>query len=121
MFDVEGDKSKQLLTISYSGRVGADEMPFCVDKIKDSLADMEPGFRLLADFSKMELMDYACGIYVKEIMRLCNARGVSAVTRVFPDAKKDIGLYIMSCFHYSPDVHIMTYENLELAMQSLAA
>jgi len=94
-------------------------MPFCVDKIKGSLAEMETGFRLLADFSNMESMAMTCGVYIREIMGLCNAKGVSAVTRVLPDPRKDIGLFIMSCFHYGPNVRIITCESMAEAMRSL--
>jgi hypothetical protein len=121
MFHVEGNKAKQLLTVSYSWHVGADQMPFCVEKIKDCLVDMEPGFRLLADFSHMAMMAPSCRVYLAEIMDLCSAKGVSIVVRVIPDPHKDIGLSILSFFHYGPHVQIMTYEKLEQAMQSLAA
>ena len=96
-------------------------MPFCVEKIKDFLADMQPGFLMLADFSNMEFMDFSCGVYISKIMDLCSAKGVSAIARVIPNPHKDIGLTILSFFHYGPDVQIMTYENLEQAMQNLAA
>ena len=47
-------------------------------------------------------------------------KGVGSVTRVFSDPRKDIGLNILSQFHYGPDVAITTFETLADAVQSIA-
>jgi len=39
---------------------------------------------------------------------------------VVPDARKDIGLNILSQFHYDPKVPIATFETLADALQSFA-
>ena len=119
MFRVDADKSKNLLTIIYAGRLGADEMQRCVDATKSSLTDMEPGFYVLTDLSDLEFMDIACAVYIEQIMDLCSAKGVSAVTRVVPDPHKDIGYHLMSLFHYARDVEMTEYDNLADAMRSL--
>jgi hypothetical protein len=46
-------------------------------------------------------------------------KGVSSVTRVMPDPHKDIGLNILSQFHYGPEIQIATFETLADALQSL--
>jgi hypothetical protein len=38
-----------------------------------------------------------------------------------PDPRKDIGLNILSQFHYGPNVSIATFETLADAIQSIAA
>jgi hypothetical protein len=120
MFYVSADKSKQLLTMSFSRQVGTDEMKSCLDETRRSLGDMEPGFQLLTDLSNLESMEFACTDYVGQIMDLCSTKGVSAVFRVVPDPKADLGYTLMSLFHYSRDVRTMTFENLADAMRSLA-
>jgi len=46
-------------------------------------------------------------------------KGVGSVTRVFSDPRKDIGLNILSQFHYEPNVSITTFETLADAVQSI--
>ena len=46
-------------------------------------------------------------------------KGVASVTRVMPDPHKDIGLNILSQFHYRPEIPIATFETLADALQSL--
>ena len=41
--------------------------------------------------------------------------------RIMPDPHKDIGLNILSQFHYGPEVTITTFETLADAVQSIAA
>ena len=64
-------------------------------------------------------MEVTCAPHLKRIMELCNAKGVSTVVRVIPDPRRDIGLQIMSSFHYGPDVRIQTCPSLDEATASL--
>lgn len=120
MFNVHSDKSGQLLTMSFSKRVGTDEMQRCIYKTKRLLTEMKPGFRLLTDLTHLEFMDACCAVYFSQVMELCNAGGVSHVTRVVPNAKLDVGFQIMSLFHFNRDVQTMEFSNLADAMRSLA-
>ena len=65
-------------------------------------------------------MDSSAAPYVAEIMDALSEKKVSAVLRVMPDPRKDIGLNILSQFHYDPAVRIATFETLADALQSLA-
>ena len=120
MFYVVADKSKQLLTMTFSRQVSMEEMKSCLDETECSLADMEPGFQLLTDLSNLESMEATCTDYIGQIMDLCSTKGVSAVFRVVPNPHTDLGYTLMSLFHYSRDVRTMTFDNLTEAMQSLA-
>ena len=51
---------------------------------------------------------------------LCNKQGIEMVVRVIPDPQKDIGLNILSLFHYRRRVRIVTCATLEEAMKALA-
>ena len=79
MFYVAANKSKQLLTMSFSRQVDTKEMKSRLDQTKCSLADMQPGFQLLTDLSNLEAMDSTCPPYIGKIMDLCSASGVRAV------------------------------------------
>lgn len=119
MFHAEATKTKNLLKIHYSGRVGPGEAQKCSHELPGLLAELEQGFRLLTDMSTLEEMDLACLPYVKAMMDLCNTKGVTLVVRVIPDPHKDIGMNILSPFHYRHDVRIVTCETLDEALQIL--
>jgi hypothetical protein len=53
-------------------------------------------------------------------MDLLNKRSVSKVVRVIPDPQKDIGLNILSLFHYRRGLPIVTCETMDEAMAALA-
>ena len=120
MYKVELDRSKSLLKISYAQRVGAEETQRCAEEIKALVADQPPGFRLLTDLSGLDSMDGACVGDIRRIMDLLNKKGIEMVVRVIPDPRKDIGLNILSLFHYRRGVRIVTCETLEEAMKALA-
>jgi anti-anti-sigma regulatory factor len=73
------------------------------------------------DLSGLESMDVACATYIGKTMDWCNKRGVSRVLRVIPDPHKDIGLNIMSLFHYRHGLPIVTCDSLKEALENLAA
>jgi hypothetical protein len=54
------------------------------------------------------------------MMDLCNKQGAARVVRVIPDPHKDIGLNILSLFHYGRKVRISTYQTLAEALQALS-
>ncbi len=85
------------------------------------MRDIDPGFRVLADFRWLDSMDSAAARHVAEIMDALVEKGVASVTRVMPDPHKDIGLNILSQFHYGPEIQIATFETLADALQTMAA
>jgi anti-anti-sigma regulatory factor len=121
MYTVELDWSKRLLTISAVQTVTAEEANLAAQQIRELLRDVTPGFHLLADFRWLESMDSAAARHIAEIMDALAEKNVTSVTRVIPDPHKDIGLNILSQFHYGPDVTITTFETLADAVQSIAA
>ena len=120
MFVVETDTTKQLLVLSIAGTVTAEEARETVTRVREKLQAMELGFIAVADFRWLESMAPAAAASVAEIMDAFAAKKVSAVVRVMPDWHKDIGLNILSPFHYGPDVRLMTFETLADAIQALA-
>jgi anti-anti-sigma regulatory factor len=121
MYAVEIDQSKRFLVISAVQRVTAEQAKEVAHKIRKLLEDVPPGFRVLADFRWLDSMDSDAARHVAEIMDALAEKRVASVTRVMSDPHKDIGLNILSRFHYGPEIQIATYETLADALQSLAA
>ena len=119
MYSVEADKSKRLVVISTVGRVTKEEAKQAAQQVRDILKDFAAGFRVLADFRWLESMDTAAARHVAEIMDALTEKQVALVIRVIPDPHKDIGLNILSQFHYGPEIQITTFETLADALQSL--
>ena len=121
MYALELDRSKRLLVITAAQRVTAEEAKLAAQRIRELLQDVPPGFHVLADFRWLESMDSAAARHIAEIMDALAEKEVASVTRVMPDPHKDIGLNILSQFHYGPHVQIATFETLADALQNIAA
>ena len=119
MYAVELDRSKRLLVISAVGHVMAREVKGVAQRVREVLHQAAPGFHVLADFRWLESMDSTAAPHLAEIMDALTEKGVGSVTRVFSDPRKDIGLNILSQFHYGPNVSITTFETLADAVQSI--
>ena len=65
-------------------------------------------------------MDSSGAHHIADIMDALAEKEVASVTRVVPDSHKDIGLNILSQFHYGPQIQITTFESLADALQSLS-
>jgi len=120
MFSIEASEAERLIKITWSGRVDLDEMRRVAEEIGVAALKMRPGFRLLADMTDLESMDYAGAPYISSVMDLCVARQIEHVIRVIPDPRKDIGLNILSHFHYGSKVRITICEDMAEAMRLLA-
>lgn len=119
MFLATVNKAKQLLFLTYIGDVKAEELRQAREEATELMADLGPGFRVLADFIWMESMDAASAGEIGKMMELCDERGVSEVVRVIPDPKKDIGLNILAVFHYRRRLPMVTCENMAEAIKEL--
>jgi len=108
MFTVKLDQSRNALTISYGGRVSPDETRLCAEEVWLASGILQPGFRLVVDLTELQAMDLSCSPEIANIMKICNAAGVSEVLRIIPDPTRDIGLQIMSFFHYGNEAYIRT-------------
>jgi hypothetical protein len=115
----EVDEANRLLAIRYREVVRAEETERGLDQIRNGLTRLQRGFRLLADLSELQSMDVGCAPFIEKAMDLCNEKGASMVVRVIPDPHRDIGLQIMSIFHYSGDVQIITCQSLAEANEVL--
>lgn len=119
MYRAEVDKKRNLLKISYTQRVGPEEAKRWTQELEPLLAELQSGFQVLVDLSGLEAMDLGCLPHIEAVMDLCNKKGVQTVVRVIPDPQKDIGLNILSLFHYRRHVHIVTCETMAEAKRAL--
>ena len=120
MYTVELDRSKRLLVISAVQRVTVEEANVAAQRVRELVRDVDPGFRVLTDFRWLDSMDPGAARHIAEIMDVLAEKGVGSVTRVIADPHKDIGLNILSQFHYGPKIQIATFETLADALQSMA-
>jgi len=120
MYLVEFDRSQRLLKINVAGDTTLEEVRSALERLRSLLRDVQPGFRALADLGSLVSMPTGAAPYLGEIMEVCAEKGVSLVVRLLPpDPSKDIGLAIISQFHYPPDVRIITCATIEEAMRIL--
>ena len=114
------NKQQRLLCLQYIQRVTPAELTGARDDIKALLAELAPGFRLLADFSQLESMDPECVTEIGRTMELLDQRGVDLIVRVIPAPAKDIGMNILTIFHYPQHSRVIACENLADALRKLA-
>jgi hypothetical protein len=119
MYSVESDRSKRLLVISAAGQVTKKEVETAALRVREMMKEITPGFRVLTDFRWLDRMEPAATAHLAEIMDALAEKEVAAVVRVVPDPHKDIGLNILSQFHYSPQIKLATFESLAEALSAL--
>lgn len=119
MLLITSNKSRQLLHIRYVGRVRPEEFQRSREDLVAQLAALSAGFRLLADFSQLESMSLDCEPALGEMMELVGQAGVDLVVRVFSDPSKDIGMNILTAFHYPHRPRVVTCRNLIEAARAL--
>jgi hypothetical protein len=112
MYLAASNRGKKLLHLSYIGQVKPEQLERGLDDLKMLLADLPPDFRLLADFGRLESMLLDCVPEIGRGMEMIDLHGVELVVRVIPDPAKDIGLNILTLFHYKHRPQIVTCENM---------
>ena len=117
---VEADPARQLMVVRYGGHITPAEVQRALQDAPAALARLEKGFRLLVDLTELKKMDLACAPFIEKIMDLCQEKGVAEVVRVIPDPTRDIGMGIMSHFHYDSGVSFVTCSTLADALNILS-
>ena len=107
------NKAKRLLQVSYIGRVRAEELTGALEELGSLLADLPPSFRVLADFGRLESMDADSLTILGQVMEKIDEAGAELVVRVIPDPSKDVGVNILSMFHYRKGMRRVTCQTME--------
>ena len=100
--------SDTLVTVEYCGHITATDLGMHTADVEALQRTIQPGFTVLTDLTGLESMDLDCAPILSRIMELFNRLGTARVVRVIPDPKKDIGLGILSLFHYKSGVAVNT-------------
>lgn len=119
MLLVTSNKSKQLLYLSFIGTVRPEDFQSCREDVAAQLAGLARGFHYLVDLTDLDLMGLECTSDMGRLMELIGQAGVGLVVRVIPDPSKDIGMNILTAFHYPHHLRIVTCQNLTEAVQAL--
>ena len=119
MLLVTSNKAKGLLYVSFIGTVSPDEFRAAREEMQAQLAGLPPAFRYLADLTSLEFMGLDCTAELAQTMELIGQSQVSLVVRVIPDPAKDIGIGIMTVFHYPKQLRVVTCQKLAEAVQAL--
>ena len=120
MFLATTNKRKRLLQMSFIEHVGVEELRRGNQELVALLADLPAAIRVLADLGRLDSMDLACAGEFGKAMELCDQHGVELVVRVIPDPAKDIGLNILSVFHYRHHPRVVTCETMTEAAKQLS-
>jgi hypothetical protein len=110
----------KLFLVRYHGAVTAAETEQGVAQAAACLTTLPGGFRLLADLSALTSMEVGCAPSIEKVMDLCQKQGVSEIVRIIPDPSRDIGMQIMSLFHYGGEVRIFTCSTQDEALRLLS-
>ncbi len=116
---VQVDSQRNLIEIVFFGVVGAKEIESYEADVDREIAALKDGFFLLSDLTALDSMDVSCIPSIERTMDKLGRRGIARIVRIIPDIGKDIGLNIMSLFHYRRGLPIITCETREEAEQAL--
>jgi hypothetical protein len=119
MLLVTSNKSKQLLSIRFIGLVRLEEFQNACRDMTAELRTMLPGFRYLVDFSQLDSVELRCAPEIGRLMELVGQAGANLVVRFIPDPRKDIGMNILTIFHYPKNLKVVTCQNLNDVIQAL--
>jgi hypothetical protein len=117
---VTSNKQQQLLCVSYVQRVVPSELVNTRGDLEALLADLSPGFRFLGDMTHLEYMDPDCATEIGKVMELLDKKEIGLLVRVIPDPSKDIGMKILSIFHFKRQPRVINCESLAEALQKLS-
>ena len=121
MIKADYNQGKNLVTIEFEGVVDMAQAEKFYPEIRKIVPHHGKEFTLLTDFTLLKKMDSKVLDLIKENMDFFNRAGVTKILRVIPDPEQDIGFNILSLFHYSKKVILMTLPSREEAEKHLAS
>ena len=119
MLLVTSNKLKQLLHLSFIGTVRPEDFRNRREDLKAQLAGLSPGFHSLVDLTHLEFMGLDCTVELGRQMELIGKSGVGLLVRVIPDSSKDIGMNILTVFHYPHQLKVVTCQSVTQAVKAL--
>ncbi len=90
MFLATINKPKQFIYFEYIGHVTAVDLRHAAADLDALLGDLTPGFRVLADLSRVQSFDIACVTEIGKTMEKLERSQVGLIVRVIPDGRISI-------------------------------
>ena len=119
MIFLAANKLLRLMYCKHVGTVTGDEFRAREEELQALMTELGPGFRFLTDLSELQSMDKSYPEELARVMDELKAGGIKMVVRIIPDPRKDIGLNILSVFHYGRAVRTVTCKDFAEAMRVL--
>lgn len=119
MILVTSSKAQRLLYLKMFGKITVADLRRTEPEVKILIAGFDAGFRLLNDLDDLQQMDDECAAVLGEMMDFFKTKGIEMVVRIIPDPRKDLGLNILSVFHYGRKVRTVTCKTMEEALNAL--
>jgi anti-anti-sigma regulatory factor len=113
------NKAQRLLYLKMFGKITAAELHAHESQVRGLAVDLGVGFRLLSDLTELEAMDEDCIAALGQTMDFLKTSGGELVVRIIPDPRKDIGLNILSIFHYGRGLRTVTCPDFAEALHLL--
>lgn len=113
------NKAQRLLYLKFVGNVTGEEMRAQAVEVQTLVAELGRDFRLLSDLEQLQSMDKECVPELEKRMDFFKSAGIELVVRIVPDSHKDIGLNILSVFHYGRSVRNVTCKDFPEALRAL--
>ena len=116
---ITSNKARQLIVITFIGAVTPSHFDASLKDLPALLSELKPGFTLLVDLTALRSMSEDCAPQVANVMDLCDRSAVKRIIRIIPDPSKDIGLGILSRFHYHHKPRMILCKSLAEAAKQL--
>ena len=113
MIKVGYNDKRNVVIIEFIDKIDAAQAEQSYLDIQKIIPQCNKGFKILTDLSRVEFMDPKSVGMIKKSMDFFNSKGVTEIVRIIPDSGKDVGFNIMSLFHYSKNVKLITVESRE--------
>ncbi len=111
MINASYNSKHNAVVIEFTGTVTRAQVEKSVLDLEKIIPADGKGFTVVTDLSGLSKMELDVREAVSRSMDLLNAKGTQRVMRIVPDSSKDIGFNILSAFHYSKGVKILTLES----------
>jgi len=109
----------KFISVSLKGTINSDACHELIQKIREIMPEMSPGFAYLNDMTLVEELKFETYQQHIEIMAMLRDHGLTKVARVLGDEKKDIGLKVASLFHYDGEVSSKHYSTVTQALSAI--
>lgn len=119
MINLSYDPTHNTVIIDFIGKIDPAQSEDYLASIPKLVPKDKKKFNLLVDLSLVESMDPHMKGPIKQAMEIFNSHGVEMIIRVIPNPHHDIGLNIMSFFHYDKKVRMLTLKSRQEANDRL--